>query len=325
LKQTQAQLFYTNKMVKVGSMPELNATQLEAQMAMDSGNLITARGNVVQSLLALKSLMNIEADKEFLYDTPPIESIPIESISDLQPVYVYEQAVKNLPQQIGNEYKLKAALKNKQSLRAAMFPSVSAFSALSSNYLSFTKRPLYNKIFDRYESTGLKADAGNGIFYDVQSPVFTNGDIVGYVKPSSLRSQLDDNFRKSIGLAINVPLFNGGINKINYERSKLNIHSIELQKEQDNQKLKQDIYQAYNAAIVALQKFNATKKSVEANEKSYAYATKRYEIGALSLFDLITTQNNLLRSKLEFSINQFDYVFKMKVLEFYKGAGLKLK
>jgi outer membrane protein len=98
----------------------------------------------------------------------------------------------------------------------------------------------------------------------------------------------------------------------------------ELQKERDNSKLNQDIYQAYNAAVVSLQKYNASKKSVEANEKSYDFASKRYSIGSLSMFDLITSQNNLLRAKLENIISHFDYVFKMKVLEFYKGAGLKL-
>ena len=39
---------------------------------------------------------------------------------------------------------------------------------------------------------------------------------------------------------------------------------------------------------------------------------------------LITNQNNLFRARLENVLNQFDYVFKMKVLEFYKGQGLKL-
>jgi outer membrane protein len=158
----------------------------------------------------------------------------------------------------------------------------------------------------------------------VQSPVFNNGDIIGYIKPGSFNTQMNDNFRKSIGLSISVPLFNSASAKTYYEKSKLNIRSIELQKEQDNQKLKQDIYQAYTAAMVALQKFNASTKSVEANQKSYDFAIKRFNIGALSMYDLISSQNNLLRAKLEFSINQFDYVFKMKVLEFYKGAGLKL-
>ena len=44
----------------------------------------------------------------------------------------------------------------------------------------------------------------------------------------------------------------------------------------------------------------------------------------LTTLELITDQNNLFRAKLEYVLNQFDYVFKMKVLEFYKGQGLKL-
>ena len=103
-----------------------------------------------------------------------------------------------------------------------------------------------------------------------------------------------------------------------------NIRSIELQKENDNQKLKQDIYSAYNAALVAMQKFTASQKAVDANMQALDFANKRYRIGALSMFELISTQNNLLKAKLDFSINRFDYVFKMKVLEFYKGQGIKL-
>jgi outer membrane protein len=99
---------------------------------------------------------------------------------------------------------------------------------------------------------------------------------------------------------------------------------LEYQKTQDDLQLKQDIYQAHNAAVIALEKFNASKKSVASSEKTFEFANKRFGVGMLSRFDLITTQNNLLRAKLEYTINQFDYVFKMKVLEFYRGQGLKL-
>lgn len=324
IQQTQSQLSNTRKMVKAGALPELNATQLEAQLASDSGNYIAAKGNFQQSILSLKSLMNIDAAQAFEIESPPVESIPIENIADLEPEYVYIQALQNQPQQIGNEFRLKAALKNMQAAKGALYPSFSAYASLASNYLSFSKKPIYSQLLTGYESTGLIADAGNGVTYDVQRPLFTNGDISGYIKPGSFSAQLKDNFRKSFGISINVPLFNGATARTNFERSKLNIRSIELQKEVDNQKLKQDIYQAYTSAMVALQKFNAAKKSVEANEKAYDFASKRFNIGALSTFDLISTQNNLLRSRLEFSINQFDYVFKMKVLEFYKGIGLKL-
>jgi outer membrane protein len=73
-----------------------------------------------------------------------------------------------------------------------------------------------------------------------------------------------------------------------------------------------------------MQRFEAAKKSVETAARTYEYARKRAEIGMLGTFELITNQNNLFRAKLELVSNQFDYVFKMKVLEFYKGQGIKL-
>ena len=38
----------------------------------------------------------------------------------------------------------------------------------------------------------------------------------------------------------------------------------------------------------------------------------------------LTNQNNLTRAKLDRVIAQYEYVFRMKVLEFYKGQGLRL-
>ena len=324
IAQTQSQLNVTRKMIEAGALPELNAIQLEAQLAFDSSNYITAEGNFNQAKLVLKSFLGLDAATAFEIETPPVETIPVESIVDLQADFVYQEALKNQPQQIGNSYRIKAAEKTMRAAKASQYPTLSAFGSISSNYLAFKKRPIYEKEIVGYQSTGLIANGGGGVFYDVQSPILTNGNIASYFKSGSLNTQLKDNLRKSVGLTINVPLFNGGSAKANFEKSKLNIQAAKLQEEQDNLKLKQDIYQAYTAAITALQKFNASKKSVESNTKTYEYAGKRFNIGMLSMFDLIAAQNNLLRAQLEYSINQFDYVFKMKVLEFYKGAGLKL-
>lgn len=323
-QQTANQLDMTSKMVAAGTLPPLNESQLQAQLALDSSNLISAKGGVTTNLLNLKALMNVDAGAPFELEAPPVDIIPIEPIADLQPEFVYTQALANQPQQKGNEFRLKAAQKSMDAARGAMKPTLSAFGSLSTNYLAFHRRPFYQQIITGYQSTGLIADAGGGTVYDVKSPIITRGDIAGYVKPNSLGSQMSDNFRKVFGLSINVPIFNGGVLKTAYERSKLNLGSMRLQKEQDDMKLKQDIYQAYNAALVAMQKLDASKKTVDINETTFTYARKRYDVGMLSTFDLVTSQNNLLRARLEYSLNRFDYVFKMKVLEFYKGAGLKL-
>ncbi len=319
IKQTQSQLTNTRKQVDAGSLPELNATQLDAQLALDSVNFITAKGNTTLNILTLKSLMNIDAAAAFEVDTPPIDKIPVEPIASLQPNYVYDIALKNLPQQRYNELKLKAAEKNVAASKGAMYPSFSAFGNLGSNYNNQSRN-----ITGFSQSTTIIPVGTvkvNGTDYTVTSPFTSTSPL--YTK-SGFTNQLQDNFRQSVGLSVSIPIFNAGSLKSNYERSKLTINTIQLQKEQDNQKLKQDIYQAYNAALIALEKFNASKKSIEINELNVNYATKRFNVGMLGTFDLITTQNNLLRAKLEYAQNRFDYVFKMKVLEFYKGMGLKL-
>ena len=136
--------------------------------------------------------------------------------------------------------------------------------------------------------------------------------------------QLNQNFRQSVGISISVPILNGGVLRTNWQRSRLNIKKFELQQEQNSFTLKQDIYTAYNDAVAAIQKFNANKKTVEASQKAYDYATKRYDLGLLSTYDLITTQTTLQQAKSQLLYSQYDYVFKMKLLEFYKGQGLKL-
>jgi outer membrane protein len=322
LEQSKQQLINTRKLVNAGSLPELNASELEAQVARDSANVIAAKGNTQQSTLSLKNLMNLDAAEIFDVDAPPVEKVAIEDIATLQPEAVYNLALANMPLQQFNNYKYLAAEKTKKSAKGAMMPSIGGFGSLSTNYIYF-RTPIKEPTGVAFKPTGLVVNNGTATLDVLIPEVTTSNKTIGYFTPNSFGSQFRENFGQNIGLGISVPLFNGGSLKTNYERSKINLQSLELTKQQDNQKLKQDIYQAYNSAVVALEKFNASKKGVETAEKSFSYATRRYEIGLLTTLELITNQNNLFRAKLENTLNQFDYVFKMKVLEFYKGVGLK--
>ena len=323
VQQSISQLNIVQKQVKAGVLPELNSVELEAQVARDSANYIAAKGNVEQAKYVLKAYMNMDAGEPLHIADQSADNIPVESIADLQPESVYTSAIANLPQQKVNEFKLKAAAAKIKAARGALYPTFSGYGSLGTNY-GYFRTPVYQQIASGYISSGLVVSNGSGGYIDVQRPVFTNGTKTGYYTSDAIGTQFNNNFGQSIGINISVPLFNGWSARANYERSKLNITTIELQKDLDNKSTKQDIYQAYNAAIVAMEKFNSSKKSVDAAQRSFDFATKRYNIGMLTTLELITDQNNLFRAKLELVLNQFDYVFKMKVLEFYKGQGLKL-
>ncbi len=323
IKQSTTQLDIVNKQVKAGALPELNAVELEAQLANDSANYISSRGSVDQAKYVLKAYMNLDAAAPFEIEEPSADQIPLDPIAELQPENVYALALANLPQQRVNEFNLKAAQKNSLASKGALYPSISAYGGLNTNY-GYFRSPVYAQVQTGLVPSGLVVSDGMGGFIDVQRPLYTNGGKTGYITSDPLGTQFSNNFGQSIGISLSVPIFNGWQAKANYERSKLNIKTLEYQRDLDNQTLKQDIYQAYNSAIVALEKFNSSAKSVDAAQRTYDFALKRFNVGMLSTFELVTDQNNLFRAKLQYVLNQFDYVFKMKVLEFYKGQGIKL-
>jgi outer membrane protein len=317
LEQTGAQLETTRKLVRAGSVPELNAIQLEAQLAADSANVVSAKGAETQALLLLKALLNLDAGTPFDITTPPVELIPLEPITELQPEAVYQLALKNLPQQRVNELRLRGAEKNAAAAKGNLYPSVTAGANIQTNYSSFK-----NNLDITYDTVYNNIGIVKGTTDTVIAPARVARNIHAFSNPYG--NQFSNNLGNGIGVTISVPIFNGWSARANVERAKLNVKGFQLQQQQDNLNLKQDIYKAYTDAVTSLETFNAATKAVEASEKALDFATKRYNIGLLNTLDLITTQTNVFRARVQRSLAQFDYVFKMKVLEFYKGQGLKL-
>ena len=325
IQTTREQLTNTRKKVEAGVLPELNAAELDAQLARDSANLITAETSVEQFLLQMKAVLNLDAGAVFDIETPPVDKIPIDNLADLQPESVYQLALVNLPQQKVIDLRLQSARKSVQAAKGQMYPSIGGFISLGTNYVKFKDKPIYNQVVTGYSSSLLRANAGGGVYLPVEVPITQKGTtIVDYFSPDKFGRQLNANFGQGFGIGLSVPIFNGGVLRSGWERSKLLVRQWELTREQDNQTLKQNIFKAYNDAAAALQKYYADKKSVETAAVSFEFAKKRYDLNLLSSFDLLSSQNNLLRAKIQALYSQYDYVFKMKLLEFYKGQGIKL-
>lgn len=324
IEQTKAQLFVTKKKVDAGSLPELNLIELEAQLANDSSNYINAKTSFDQNVLALKGVLNLDAAAPFEVELPDVSKIPIIALAELQPELVYYLALNNQPLQKGNELRIKAFEKNVLVNKAQLYPSLSFGANLSSNfYNSFKKIDGFN--FNGYTPSGDIVTIG-GTNYDINSPnvSFTQSKRKFGQLWDGYGKQLDNNFGQTFGFNLTVPIYNNGQYRIAYEQSKLSYKTQLLNKESADLTLKQNIYTAYTNALAALEKFNAGKKSLASYQKAFDFATKRYEVGLLGTLDLLTNQNNLLRTKLQQVSNEYDYVFKMKLLEFYKGQGLKL-
>lgn len=324
LEQTKEQLLNTRKLVDAGSLPELNAAELEATVARDSATYVQTRAQFLLDQLALKALLNLPADRSFTISIPDVSKIPVDNILEIEPELVFEIALKTQPQIRMNDLRIQSAEKGLKAAEAQMKPSVSAFGQLATNFNQFLLKGT-GVSFSGEQLTGTYIKQGN-----TQIPVyapsynfnFEDRKIGEYWNGYS--RQLSDQFGQGLGISLNVPIFNGGQARSNVQRARLAIKQSTLSLDQDKLQLKQDIYTAYYSASGAYQTLMARDKALLTAQRSFDLASKRFALGVMQTIEWLTNQNNLTRALIDKAVAQYEYVFRMKVLEFYKGQGLKL-
>ncbi len=325
LEQTKAQLKNTRLLVDAGSLPELNAAELEATVARDSATYVQAVSQASLDKLSLKSLLTLPADQPFELIIPPVDGIPVENIFDIAPDAVFQSALITQPQIHLNDLRLTASEKNLLAIKAQMKPSLSAFGQLGTSFNQFLKKSS-GVTFSGEQLTG--AYIKDGIS---QVPVYAPSYNMNFQSRKfseyweGYSKQLRDQFGQGIGLSLNVPIFNGGQARANVQRAVLDVKRSNLAIERDKLQLKQDVYTAYYSALGAFQTFLARDKAVTTAARSFELASKRYDLGVMQTIEWLTNQNNLTRAKIDKVVAQYEYVFRMKVLEFFKGQGVKLQ
>ena len=126
----------------------------------------------------------------------------------------------------------------------------------------------------------------------------------------------------NLGIQLNVPILNGFATRGRVQRSKINQERSQLLLEQSELDLERAVYQAYNDLKNAKSAYEAALKTSEARKLAQEFSKERYTVGLLNSFDysqaLLTYENaqsEVLRTK-------YDYIFKIKLLEFYFGIPI---
>ena len=137
--------------------------------------------------------------------------------------------------------------------------------------------------------------------------------------PASFSNQLDENAGQNFGLQLSIPVFNGLNNNANIKNSKLLVQKSEYALNQIKLDLENTINQAYTDANGALKAYEAAKKTLSARKLSYEYAKERFDNGAMNTFNFLQAQQKYEAAQSELIKTKYDYIFKLKILEFYFG------
>jgi outer membrane protein len=140
----------------------------------------------------------------------------------------------------------------------------------------------------------------------------------------SFKDQWKNNKNSSVGLSLNIPILNGWQVNKNIANSRLSIASSQYSLEGTKKQLYKNIQKAYTDATAALKKYNASLKAVASSEESFRYTEQKFNVGMVTSVDYNASKTQLLNAQADMSQAKYEYIFKTKVLDFYKGIPLSL-
>ncbi|MBL7931224.1 MAG: TolC family protein [Bacteroidia bacterium] len=312
------QLDRTSKLVAAGASAKSNEYDIKAQLANDLVNVTTAENNYQISMLTLKQLMNLDSVTNFSIARPEISINETQLLED-NAQYVYEASLKTQPIIKSGEYAIMSAERILKSNRGRISPTLSFNATMGTGTSGLAKDIIGVNYTGQTQLIGYAASSSSDIPIPVYAPVT---EVQTRNKP--LSDQFKDNVNKSLGFTLNVPLFNGLQTHTAIKNAKIAALNAKLSQDLNKQNLYKNIVQAQTNAKAALNKYNASKLSVEAASQSFTFAQQKFNAGVISAFDFSTAKNRLFAAESNLLQAKYDYVFKLKVLDYYQGKPLGL-
>lgn len=275
----------------VGTTAQTILAEAESGLAREKQNLKTAEINVGRSLFALAQLLQLQEYKDF--DVEDV-NVPDQLAPQLKSVdEVLTTAYENQPQIKAAESRIRSAEAQTEVTKTAFWPT-------------------------------LTASVGIGTFYNNLLNTNNVGSPLFYIQEGGFFPQYKENFGQQGGVSLNIPIFNKGITKLQVEQSRLNESIAKVTMQQQRQVVRENVQKAqfdvdanYEIYLSAVQAEKSTKLALDFADKSYA-------AGRSTIYDVNIARNNYANAQGSVAQSKFNYLFSLKLLNFYAGIPLSL-
>lgn len=307
---TQSQVERMQKMVDAGASAKASLLDMQSQLAAEEVTAVNAQNSLTISYLNLTQLMNLDSTSGFRIVRPDLAA-PNENILNTSPEQIFLNAVNSQPSIKKSEMDYKSAEKGVAVAYGALSPSISLQGSIGTGYSGAAKQ-MDGISYAGYDTTGVTS---GGDF--VLTPNYT---ITYSTTPFS--DQFSNNVNKSFGVQMNIPIFNRFQVSSNIERAKVQRTSAQLNMDLSRQQLHKNIEQAWADARAAFLKYQASLKAVDAAAESFRYTENRFNLGDSNSIDYNNAKNRLAKAKSDMLQAKFDYIFRLKVLDYYQGKPI---
>ncbi len=291
---TMQQIEKTRKLVDAGSVAKGNLLQIEAQAAQEELQLINLQNQLDISMLNLTQLLELNSPEgfeivvpEIYVDTTTVMAGDIEEI--------FEIAQNTRPEIKSSEYKLASTEYDLKIAQGGRSPRLTLNNSFSTGYSDIRKQVV-----------GIDPVTG---------PMY--GDY-------SFADQVNDNINFGVGLSLSIPILNSWQVNKNVSNSRLAIENSQFALEGTKKQLYKNIQQAVADASAAIKKYTASRKAVASAEESFRYTEQKFSVGMITPVDYNAAKTQMLNAQSDMAQAKYEFIFKSKVLDFYKGIPLNL-
>lgn len=283
---TEQDLNRTRELVESGVVPRGDLLEIEATAANQEQQIVNGENAVLISRITLAQLLQITDYVNFDIADEDFD-VPPSDILNNSPKVIFDKALTFRNDIKFSETSVDLAEKDLQIAKGAVFPTLGAFFNYNTRYSDQTRDP------------------------------FT-GEKIGF------KDQLWINDGISYGAQLSIPIFNGFTTRNSIKRSQISLDKARLQLDQDKLNLESNINQAYVDVQNFAKSYDASLKTLEARRLAYQYTKERFDVGLMNAFDFSQAQARVDNAEAEVIRNKYNYIFRIKVLEFYFGLPIVL-
>ncbi|MEM9837153.1 MAG: TolC family protein, partial [Bacteroidota bacterium] len=251
LQLTEDQLAQTDAGIEAGSLPVAQRYDLVAQQAANQQSIVDLENQVKIALINLQLTLELDPSEDFDIITPDLDISQADLVERFQYEEVYLAATASQPGIRAAEVRRASADVGKEVAKADYYPTLTAFGSLSSNFSSAARTV-------NTDNASLQPGAPvpllvNGVEVEVQA--FEQTGVRFEDQPYF--DQLNQNFGQTIGLRLDVPIYNQG-------RARLGVQQAEIQRLNADVSYQQAVNQLQSDVLNAIINWEGAKQSYEA-------------------------------------------------------------
>ncbi len=283
---TRKQVENTSALVEEGKVARSQLYEIEAQLAQNEMSEVNAANELAISLLNLTQALNLENETGFDVADVDINRFTPDTFLGLRsPDAVYEMAVGTRPVVREAELRLESSEVGVKIAQGAFYPSLT-----------------------------LSADAGTGYQY-----------AFGQNKPQmSFNEQIRNLRSENVRIALRIPIFNRNATRNNVRMARVGVMNQTLVLEGVKQALYKEIQQAYQRALAAGARYEASTRAFTASQEAFRAMELRYESGKATVYEYSDAHTKLISSLSDQTQAKYDYLFSTKILDFYSGSEIDI-